>query len=111
LSAASRGEAEALLRDELARRKAAPVRTTHTVGSYVAGWLMTADLSPRTFDRYRQHVKERIVPSLGAVPLDELLGQPMHVEMPTRGATRGRKCCSRARLALDYGWGRKPRVG
>lgn len=72
LSAASRGEAEALLRDELAKRKAAPVRTTHTVGSYVSGWLMTADLSPRTFDRYRQHVKERILSSLGTVPLDEL---------------------------------------
>ena len=72
LSAASRAEAEALLRAEVARRKAAPVVTAHTVGSYVAGWLMTAPLSPRTFDRYRQHLKERIDPTIGAVPLADI---------------------------------------
>jgi integrase len=72
LSAGSRAEAERLLKAEVAKRKAAPVRTEHTVGSYVSGWLMTADLSPRTFDRYRQHVLQRIIPSLGTVPIAEL---------------------------------------
>lgn len=72
LSAASRAEAERLLKDELVKRKAAPVRTAHTVGSYVSGWLMTADLSPRTFDRYRQHIEARILKTLGSVALDDL---------------------------------------
>jgi integrase len=72
LSAVSRAEAEAILRDELAKRRKAPVPTAHTVGTYVSGWLMTTDLSPRTFDRYRQHVLGRIIPSLGDVPLAEL---------------------------------------
>lgn len=59
LSAASRREAEALLRDELAKRRAAPVRTAHTVGSYLAEWLMTVDLSPWTYDRYQLGGHER----------------------------------------------------
>ncbi len=72
LSAASRAEAEQLLRDELARRRKTPVRTGHTVGSYVSGWLMTTDLGPWTHDRYRQHIEARIIPTIGAVPLADL---------------------------------------
>lgn len=72
LSAGSRAEAEQLRRDELAKRRKAPVRTTHTVGSYVSGWLMTTDLGPWTHDRYRQHIEARIIPTLGTVPLEEL---------------------------------------
>lgn len=72
LSAGSRAEAEALLRGEIAKRKAAPVVTGHTVGSYVLGWLMTTKLSPRTFDRYRQHLEQRIRKTLGNVLLGDL---------------------------------------
>jgi hypothetical protein len=89
LSAGSRAEAEGLLRDELKKRKAAPVVTGHTVGSYVKGWLMTADLSPRTFDRYRQHVE----------------GRPRR-EAPGAGRVKRRV----PRLTEKRIWGRRPRT-
>lgn len=76
LSAASRDEAEDLLRHEVARRKRT-VPTAHTVGSYVRDWLMNADVSASAFDRYRQHVEQRILPTLGALALDEL--RPPHI--------------------------------
>lgn len=72
LSAASRSEAETLLHDELLRRRGDTVPTEHTVGSYVRDWLMTTDLGPWTFDRYRHHLEQRILPTLGSVPLADL---------------------------------------
>ncbi len=73
LSAASRQEAEGLLRDELERRaNATTVPTEHTVGSYVRSWLMTTELGPWTFDRYRHHLEQRIGPTLGDVPLADM---------------------------------------
>jgi integrase len=71
LSAASRDEADQLRKDELARRRRA-VPTDHTVGSYVRDWLMSVDVSAGAFDRYRQHVEQRILPTLGDVPLATL---------------------------------------
>jgi integrase len=70
LSAASREEADRLRRDKLAEQDTVP--TEHTVGSYVADWLMTTDLGPWTHDRYRHHIEQRILPTLGDVPLAEL---------------------------------------
>lgn len=72
LSAASRAEAEVLLAAELAKRRKVPVRSGHTVGSYVTDWLQHADLSPWAYDRYRNHVELRILPTLGAVPLGDV---------------------------------------
>lgn len=72
LSAASRAEAERLLRDERRRRARDVVPTTHTVGSYMTDWLMAGEFGPHTFDRYRAHLRERILPTLGDIPLDEL---------------------------------------
>lgn len=72
LSAASRAEAEELRKVELARRRRNVVPTDQTVGGYVIGWLQTTDLSPSAYDRYRQHVEQRILPTLGDVPLDRV---------------------------------------
>lgn len=94
LSASSRGEAEALLRDELKRRKAVPAATRETVADYVLTWLDTLDVGPGTWPRYRQHVTTRIVPTLGTVPLADLTPQAVRVAMmawegspQTRGGT------------------------
>ena len=81
-SAASRSEAEAILREEMAKRRKAPVRTAHTVGTYVSGWLMTAEgLSPWTHDRYRHHIEQRIIPSLGKVALEDVNPPMIRVAM------------------------------
>jgi integrase len=71
LSAASREEAEDLLKHELVKR-ARTRPTNHTVGSYVIDWLATADLSPSARDRYRQHIEARILPTLGEVHLEDV---------------------------------------
>jgi integrase len=71
LSAASREEAEDLLKHELVKR-ARTRPTDHTVGSYVIDWLATADLSPSARDRYRQHIEARILPTLGDVHLEDV---------------------------------------
>jgi integrase len=87
LSAASRSEAERLLRDELVRRRANTVPTEHTVGSYVRSWLMTTELGPWTFDRYRHHLEQRILPTLGSVPLAEVTPPMVRAAMSVwRGA-------------------------
>ena len=70
LCAASREEADRLRRDKLAEQDTVP--TEHTVGSYVSDWLMTTDLGPWTHDRYRHHIEQRILPTLGSVPLADL---------------------------------------
>jgi integrase len=72
LSASSRDEADGLRKREIAKRAKRIVPTEHTVGSYVRNWLMTTDLGPWTFDRYRHHIEQRIEPTLGAVPLADL---------------------------------------
>lgn len=94
LSAASRAEAEVLLRDETKRRRAAPAQTRETVGQYVTAWLDTLDVGPGTWPRYRQHVTVRIIPSFGAVPLADLTPQAVRLAMldwagspQTRGGT------------------------
>lgn len=94
LSAASRAEAEALLRDELRRRKAAPAATRETVGQYVTAWLDTLDVGPGTWPRYRQHATARIIPSFGETPLADLTPQAVRLAMlgwegapQTRGGT------------------------
>lgn len=71
LSAASRAEAEELLRHELVRRRRV-VPSSHTVGSYVTDWLATAELSASARDRYRQHIEARILPTLGDVALEDV---------------------------------------
>jgi integrase len=94
LSAASRAEAEGLLRDELKRRKAAPAQTRETVGQYVTAWLDTLDVGPGTWPRYRQHVTVRILKSFGDTPLADLAPQAVRLAMlewegspQTRGGT------------------------
>ena len=83
LSAASRDEADDLRKRELARLRKATIPTEHTVGSYVRDWLMTTDLGPWTFDRYRHHIEQRIMPTLGDVPLADLT-PPMVRQAMTR---------------------------
>jgi len=74
LSAASRAEAEAIRRREVARL--ARVRPTAlTVAEYVAGWLDTLEVGPGTMPRYRAHLDERIAPTVGHVRLDALTPQ------------------------------------
>lgn len=81
LSAASRPEAEELLARELKKRAVRPQPTEHTVESYVRSWLMTTDLSPAAFDRYRQHAEKRIIPTLGDVLLEDLTPPRVRVAM------------------------------
>lgn len=73
LSAGSRDEAEAMRKAEVARlANRTVIGTVLTVGEYVTEWLSTVGVGPGTFPTYRGHVTERIVPTIGTVPLDEL---------------------------------------
>lgn len=72
LSAGSRDEADDLRKRELDKLRKGVKPTTHTVRSYVEDWLMTYEMGPTTFERYRHHVRERIVPTLGDLRLTEL---------------------------------------
>lgn len=80
MSAASRAEAERLLRDELRRRREAPPpQARETVESYVSGWLDTLDVGPGTMPRYRAHLSERIAPTLGTTALADLTPQAVRL--------------------------------
>lgn len=81
LSASSRDEAEALRKREVAKIRQRVLPTDHTVGSYVVDWLATVDVSPSAYDRYRQHVRERILPTLGELPLDALTPPKVRLAM------------------------------
>lgn len=95
LSAGSRAEADSLLRAEVKRRRELPVAATReTVGQYVTAWLDTLDVGPGTWPRYRQHITQRIIPTLGATPLSDLSPQAVRLAMlewtgapQTRGGT------------------------
>ena len=92
LSAASRDEAEALRKSELERIRSARPRTRLTVGAFVMAWLDTVEVGPGTWPRYRQHVTERIIPSFGDTPLDELRPQDVRtalIDWTGSAATRG----------------------
>lgn len=81
LSAESRDEAEALRRAELARLRALAPSSGHTVSAYVREWLGTLDVGPGTVPTYGAHLSERIAPTLGDVPLDELTPQTVRSAM------------------------------
>lgn len=75
LSAASRAEAEAIRKREVARLSRRPAQTAQTVEGYVSAWLDSLDVGPGTMPRYRAHLKERIAPTVGAVPIADLTPQ------------------------------------
>ena len=70
LSAASRDEAEALRKAEVARIARGIVPTTETVREYVDAWLSTIEVGPGTWPTYHAHVTVRIGPTLGSIALD-----------------------------------------
>lgn len=80
-SAASRAEADEIRKRELRKLGKGIVPTAETVGEYVNGWLSGIEVGPGTWPTYHAHVTRRIIPTLGAVPLDRLT--PAQV----RGAT------------------------
>ncbi|MDR5727951.1 MAG: site-specific integrase [Terriglobia bacterium] len=49
-----------------------------TVTEYIRGWLDTADVSPKTLERYRQLAEQQIIPHLGAHTLQKL--RPVHIQ-------------------------------
>lgn len=81
LSAGSRQEADEIRLAELAKLRKGIVRTEQTVGEYVTAWLEDIDVGPGTWPRYRAHLTERINPSFGNVPLDQLTPQRVRTGM------------------------------
>jgi integrase len=75
LSAASKPEAEALRKRELARLRKGIIPTHETVVEYMSAWLETVEVGPGTWPRYQSHLSERIAPSLGDIALDRLTPQ------------------------------------
>ena len=57
------------------------VNTNYTVKEYLLKWLQDyaePNLSPTTYDGYQMIVKKHLIPSLGAMQLDDL--QPIHIQ-------------------------------
>jgi integrase len=70
----SRTKSEARL-SAMLRARLRPASPVQTVSDYLAGWLETVEVGPGTRPRYVAHVTERIAPSFGGVPLNELTPQ------------------------------------
>src|SRR5436305_1676889 len=63
-----------------------------TVAEYVRQWLDSADVSPKTLERYRQLSGQQIIPHLGATVLQKLRPaqlQQWHSTLLQRGGANG----------------------
>lgn len=94
LSAGSKREAEDLRGREVERIRKGIIPTFETVGRYMTAWLETVEVGPGTWPRYRQHLRERILPAFGDVALDRLTPQAVRSALigwegspATRGGT------------------------
>jgi len=64
-----------------------------TVAEYLRQWLATADLAPKTLERYRQLSEQQIIPHLGATTLQKLRPgqvQEWHGNLLRQGGSKGR---------------------
>lgn len=69
LSATSREEADELRKAELRKQAKGLVYSELTVGEYLVAWLRDVEVGPGTLPRYQSHIRERLDPTLGEVPL------------------------------------------
>lgn len=79
-----RGDAEQWLNEErrymeqtgpanwLSPRVRAKRRNVPTLGEYADEWLRTTEHAPLTYDQYERHIRLRIDPALGHLPLNEI---------------------------------------
>ena len=70
---AEASQAIAALESDLARGAWVPQRTAQqSLGEYASGWLEARPLKPRTKESYTDHLRLRILPTLGDVPVQQL---------------------------------------
>ena len=72
------------LRELMAAAESAPYADARklTVGQYLESWLTShikAEVSPKTFERYTEILRNHVVPNIGSIPLAKLA--PRHIEV------------------------------
>lgn len=87
--AASRGRAMAALRELVRERDLGIVGPDTTLADYLAGWLTTLQVAPRTLVSYRGHVELYWAPSLGSRKLRSLTPADVRHALAVMGHSAG----------------------